>query len=78
MGHASIHVEMQCWSSYAYRKLDNVLHVPSFGYLLLSVSARDKKGIRTTLSEYFKCIISKGSMKIATGTVQKSLFVIPT
>ena len=44
----SITLSMQGGSSFEVRKLKNVLHMPSFEYSLLSVSALDKNGIQTT------------------------------
>ena len=77
VGRGSITTKIQCGSSFEIRKLENVLHVPSFGYSLLSVSTMDKKGFRTTFGDK-KCVVSKGSSILASGKLDGSLYVIHT
>ena len=77
VGRGSITLKLQCGSSFELRKLENVLHIPSFEYSLLSVSALDKKGMDTTFGNG-QCVIRKGSLTVATGTLEGSLYVIHT
>ena len=77
VGRGDITLKIQCESSFQVRKLENVLHIPSFEYSLLSVSALDKKGMQTTFGDG-KCVIQKGSMVIATGTLNGSLYFVNT
>lgn len=76
-GRGTIILNMQCGSDFTGRKLENVLHVPSFEYSLLSVSAADQKGIKTTFGRG-KCIIHKDDVTVATGFLDGPLYVIRT
>ena len=77
VGCGSITLNMQYGSSYRLRKLENVLHIPSFEYSLLSVSAMDKKGMKATFGDA-KCVIHKGSFTVADGSLEGSLYVMQT
>ena len=74
-GKGSVTLKLQCGSSYETRKLENVLHIPSFEYSLLSVSAMDKKGMKTIFGDG-QCVIVKDSLEIADGFLEGSLYVV--
>ena len=77
IGKGSIVLRIQCGTSFKLRRLEDVLHIPSFEYSLLSVSTMDKKGMKTTFGDG-KCVIHKSSMTVATGYLEGSLYVIHT
>ena len=77
VGKGSVILKLKCDSSYEFRKLQNVLHIPSFEYSLLSVGEMDKKGMTTTFGNGH-CVITKGSSIIASGYLDGSLHVINT
>jgi len=56
-------------------KFENVLHVPSFEYSLLSVSTMTKNGMKVTF-ESDKCEISKKSKILANAILQHSLYFL--
>ena len=74
-GYGSITLKMKCGSDFKVRKLEDVLHVPSFEYSLLSVSSIDKKGMKTTFGGG-SCMIHKDGIQIATGSLGGTLYVI--
>lgn len=74
-GRGSITVKMQCGNGFKLRKLEGVLHVPSFEYSLPSVSAIDKKGMKTTFWGG-KCVIHKDDVTVVTGFLEGHLYVI--
>ena len=51
VGCGNITLKIQCGPSFQIGKFENVLHIPSFEYSLLPVSALDKKGIQTTFDD---------------------------
>ena len=51
VGRGDITLKMQCGSTIEMRKLENVLHIPSFEYSLLSVSAMDKRKMKVTFGD---------------------------
>ena len=55
--------------------LQDVLHVPEFEYSLISVSAMDNKGIRTTFQNG-TCEMMRGNRVVAMGTLQESLYLL--
>ena len=77
VGKGSVVLDMQCGADYSTRRLDNVLHVPSFEYNLLSVSAIDKKGMSTTFGDG-KVVIQKDGLTVATGSLDGTLYVMQT
>lgn len=76
-GRWSITLSMECCSDFETRKLNDVLHVPSFEYSLPSVSAADKKGMKTTFGAG-ECVIHRNSRTIATRRLEGLLYVIQT
>ena len=74
-GKGTITLGLECGSEFKVRKLENVLHVPSFEYSLLSVSAIDKKGMKTTFGGG-ECVIHKNGFTIATGCLKGPLYEI--
>ena len=70
VGRGTVILKLQCGSPFETRKLDNVLHVPNFEYSLLSVSAMDKKGIKTTFANG-EVLIQKGKVIVATGKIKR-------
>ena len=76
-GKGSIVLSMQCGSEFKVRKLEDVLHVPTFEYSLLSVSALDRKGMMTTFGGG-ECIIHKKGVTVATGYLEGPLYVMKT
>jgi len=56
-------------------KFENVLHVPSFEYSLLSVSTMTKNGMKVTFGSD-KCEISNHSQVLATGILEGSLYFL--
>ena len=57
--------------------LEDVMHIPTFGFNLLSVSALCKKGLKVEF-EVEKCRILKSVKVIATGHLEGDLFVLDT
>lgn len=55
--------------------LTNVLYIPDFGYLLLSVSLFDNKGFSTTFEEKF-CFIRKARKEILRCCAENSFHII--
>ncbi len=76
-GKGSIIISMECGSDFQVRKLEDVLHVPSFEYSLLSVSSLDHKGMMTTFGGG-ECIIHNKGVTVATGFLEGPLYVIHT
>ncbi|CDF77556.1 Retrovirus-related Gag-Pol polyprotein [Chondrus crispus] len=56
-------------------KLSNVLHVPDFGYSLLSVSQIVSKGLQVSF-EKDKCIVTAGPTVVATASQVGDLFIL--
>ena len=75
VGRGTIILSMQCGSDFKVRKLEEVLHVPTFEYSLLSVSALDKKGMMTTFGGG-ECVIHNRGTTIATGSLTGPLYII--
>ena len=57
--------------------LKDVLHVPEFEYSLLSVSALDRRGVKTTFSNG-NLALHKGDTIIGTGELVGSLYILDT
>lgn len=76
-GRGSINLKIQCGSSYRDIKLENVLHVPTFEYCRMLVSAIDKRGMTTTFGND-QCEIRARSTVVATGNLKGSLYVMRT
>ena len=58
-------------------RLDDVMHIPTFGFNLLSVSALCKKGLKVEF-EGEQCRILKRNKLVATGHLEGDLFVLDT
>lgn len=56
-------------------KLKDVLHVPDFGYSLLSVSKMTANGLSISF-KHNRCIISQGSTAVATASLVDKLYVL--
>ena len=54
-------------------RLHDVLHVPDFAHQLISVSQMGTRGASATFKDS-KCIIRKGTLTVATGTLHASLY----
>ncbi len=76
-GRGTVILSMKCGSEFKVRKLEKVLHVPTFEFSLLSVSTLDKRGMMTTFGGG-ECIIHKDGETIATGSLETTLYVIRT
>ena len=77
VGCGDILLSIKCHSTFVNCKLQDVLYVPSFEYSLLSVSALDRKGIKTNFGNQ-KCEIRKGPKLVATGKLEGCLYTLET
>jgi len=75
VGRGDVIIKIQSGSSTVQCKLENVLHVPSFKYSLISVSTMDKKGLRTTFENGY-CEISRAGKALVRGTTYKGLYIL--
>lgn len=74
-GKGDIFVQITVNGTASKIKLCDVLHVPDFGYQLLSVSKMDLRGVTITFKSG-RCTISTNNTTIATGSRHGSLYVL--
>ncbi len=73
IGDSAINACVDCSTSTI--KLNNVLHIPSFGRQFLSVAQTDRRGLLIELKDG-KCIIRRKDNVVATGTRHGALYIL--
>lgn len=75
VGRGDVNVKVTVGSETSYCRLQNVLHIPTFEYSLISVGQMDRNGIRTSF-ENGRCEIAHNNKIVATGLLRGSLYVL--
>ena len=76
-GKGTVGLTLDVLGKQAECRLEDVMHIPTFGFNLLSVSALCKKGMKVEF-EGDKCRILKCGKLVATGHLEGDLFVLDT
>ena len=74
-GRGEVHLMLNVNGSERPCKLSNVLHVPDFGYSLLSVSQMVSKGLKVSFQNG-KCVVNQGPTVVATASLVGDLYML--